>query len=200
MTTPPLNFPILALGPDVGRNSIPGRERLEYFLDEEDFSTSTSWDLKYGARQGMFLADSAGRFWRVVRVDDLGVTRGIWERALRFLLQQSVHRISQKIVEEPALSFRELKARVCTSVAANPDSWRDDEAIAGEDGPPRDELEMLEGLQAAVRKAETVPQIINALYEEHLPDGGETAHFNEYTSSGSRSLFGTGRSGVVAGE
>jgi hypothetical protein len=170
MTTPRLKFPALALGPDVGRNSIPERKRLEYFLDEEDFSTCTSWDLKRGARQGMFLADCAGRFWRVVQVDDLGVTRGFWERALRFLLQQSVHRISQQIVEEPILSIRELKEWVCASVAANPDSWRDDEAIAGEDGPPRDEMEMLEELQASVRKAETVPQIIRALYGEQLPD------------------------------
>jgi hypothetical protein len=170
MTAPLLKFPVLALGPDVGRYSILGRERLEYFLDEEDFSTCTSWDLKYGARQGMFLADSAGRFWRVARVDDLGVTRGFWERVLRLLLQQSVHRISQEIVEEPALSFRELKERVCASVAANPDSWRDDEAIAGEDGPLRDEMEMIEELQTAVREAETVPQIINALYDEHLPN------------------------------
>jgi len=170
MTTPPLKFPILALGRDVGRNSMPGRERLEYFLNEEDFSTCDSWDLKYGARQGMFLADSGGRFWRIIRVEDLGVTRGFWERVLRFLLQQSLHRISQEIVEEPALSFDELREQVCASVAANPDRWRDDEAIAGEDGPPRDELEMLEELQAGVRKAETVPQIINALYEEHLPD------------------------------
>ena len=86
------------------------------------------------------------------------------------LLQQSVHRISQEIVEERKLLFAELQERICASIAANPDSWRDDEAIAGEDGPPRDEQEMLDDLQAAVRKARTVTQVINALYEEDLPE------------------------------
>jgi hypothetical protein len=142
---------------------------LDYFLSEDDFSTCTSWDLKFGSRQGMLLADSAGRYWRIERVQDLGVTRGFWERVLRFLLQQSVHRISQEIVEEKTLLFAELQDRVCASIAANPDSWRDDEAIASEDGPPHDEQEMLDELQAAVRKAETVTQVINALYEEDLP-------------------------------
>lgn len=58
----------------------------------------------------------------------------------------------------------------CASITANPDRWRDDEAIAGEDGPPRDEQEMLDELQAGVRKAETLPQLINALYDEDLDD------------------------------
>ncbi|WP_374572167.1 hypothetical protein [Phenylobacterium sp.] len=169
MTSTPLAFPVLAFAPDVGRHAMPGRERLDYFLDEEGFSTCTSWDLEYGSRQGMLLADCAGRCWRIVRVEDLGVTRGFWERVLRFLLQQSVHRISQEIVEEPALSLVDLKERVCASIAANPDDWRDDEVIAGEAGPPRDEQELLGELQAAVRKAETLPQLINALYNEDLP-------------------------------
>jgi len=169
MTLSPLKFPVLALGPDVGRLAKPGRDRLDYFLSEDDFSTCTSWDLKFGSREGMLLADSAGRYWRIARVQDLGVTRGFWERVLRVLLQQSVHRISQEIVEERTLPFAELQDRVCASLAADPDRWRDDEAIAGEDGPPRDEQAMLDELQAAVRKAETVTQVINALYEEDLP-------------------------------
>jgi hypothetical protein len=169
MSATPLTFPVVALGPDVGRLAIPGRTCVEYFLNEDEFSTCTSWDLKFGSREGMFLADSAGRYWRIERVQDLGVTRGFWERVLRFLLQQSVHRISQELVEEGTLPFAELQDRICASIAANPDRWRDDEAIAGEDGPPRDEQEMLDELQAAVRKAETVPQIINAIYEEDLP-------------------------------
>jgi len=57
----------------------------------------------------------------------------------------------------------------CASIEANPDDWRDDEAIAGEDGPPREEQEMLDELQEAVRTAQTLPQLINALYREELP-------------------------------
>lgn len=170
MTAAALKFPVLGFGRDVGHAAIRGRERLVWFVDMEDFSTSTSWELKVGARQDMLLADSAGRSWRIIHVEDLGLTCPFWERAFRFLLQQGVHRISQELVEEDALSLHDLKERVCASIAANPDEWRDDEAIAGEDGPPRDELTMLDELQAAVHGAQTLPQVINALYEEHLPD------------------------------
>lgn len=64
------------------------------------------------------------------------------------------------------MSLSEVKERVCASIRANPDDWRDDEAIAGEAGPPRDEEELLEEMQAAVRAAETLPQLISALYDE----------------------------------
>jgi hypothetical protein len=168
-TTTPLVFPALAFGPDVGRRSVAGRQRLDYFLGQDDFSTCTSWELKHGAREGMLLADSAGRYWRVVRVEDLGVTRGPWERVLRFLLQQSAHRISQEIVEEAALSLQDLRERVCASIEADRDRWRGDEAVVGEDGELRGDQEILDELQARVRKADTVPQVINALYEENLP-------------------------------
>lgn len=170
MMSTPLTFPVLALGPDVGRWAEPGREIVDYFMNEDDFTTCTSWDLTFGSRQGMLLADGTGRYWRIERVKDLGVTRGFWERVLRFLLQQSVHRIAQELVEQEPLSFADLKERVCASIAANPDRWRDDEAVAGEDGSPRDMREMLGELQAGVRKAGTLPQLINALYDEGLPD------------------------------
>ncbi|MDB5423662.1 MAG: hypothetical protein JWQ29_1078 [Phenylobacterium sp.] len=168
MTTTPLRFPVLAFGPDVGRNAVPGRERLDYFLNEYHVSTCTSWDLKHGARQSMLLIDCTGRCWRVVDVEDLGVTGGLWERVLRFLVQQSVHRVAQEIVEEAALSLHDLKERVCASIEADRDRWRGDDIVLGEDGEVRGDQEILDELQAAVRKAETLPQVINALYDEDL--------------------------------
>jgi len=45
-----------------------------------------------------------------------------------------------------------VKERAVASVRANPDDGRDDEAIAGEAGPPRDEEELLDELEAAVRR------------------------------------------------
>jgi hypothetical protein len=168
MNATPLTFPVLAFGPNVGRNAVRGRESLDYFVGEDDFSTCTSWRLKHGARQGMLLADSAGRCWRIVRVEDLGVTRGFLERILRFLVRQSLHRISQEIVEEAPLSLHDLRDRVCASITADPDSWRDDEVIAGEDGPLRDEQELLDELKAAVQMAKTVAEVINVLYSEPL--------------------------------
>ncbi len=64
------------------------------------------------------------------------------------------------------MSLDAIKERVCTAIASNPDAWRDDEAIAGEDGPPRDEQEMLDELQTKVREAQSVPEIISALHTD----------------------------------
>ena len=163
------SFPALAFRRDVGPYAVPGRERLTWFLDPEDFSTCTSWELKHGERLGMVLADSGGRCWKVLTVVDLGVVRPFWERAFRFLMRQSMHRIDQRLVEIDPLALDQVKERACASIEANPDDWRDDEAIAGENGPPREEQDMLDELQEAVRTAQTLPQLINALYREELP-------------------------------
>lgn len=147
---------------------MPGRERLTWFLDADDFSTCTSWELKHGERLGMVLVGPNLRCWKVLGVVDLGVVRPLWERVFRFLVQQSVHRIDQQIVEIEPVTLEQVKARAIASIQANPDDWRDDEAIAGEAGPPRDEQDLLDELAAAVRAAASVPQIINALYGERL--------------------------------
>jgi hypothetical protein len=51
------SFPALAFYRDVGPYSTPGRERLTYFVNADDFSTCTTWELKSGERLGMTLAD-----------------------------------------------------------------------------------------------------------------------------------------------
>ncbi|WP_304219388.1 hypothetical protein [Phenylobacterium aquaticum] len=163
-------FPALGFRRDVGREPIPGRERVTFFLDLEDFSTCTSWELARGERLGMVLADRDGRCWKVVAVKDLGVVRPFWERVFRFLMRQSLHRIDQELIPQEPLTLAQVKERVCASIQANPDDWRDDEAIAGEAGPPRDEQEMLDERQAPVRAARTLTQVINALYGEELED------------------------------
>jgi hypothetical protein len=96
-------------------------------------------------------------------VEDLGVVGGFWVRVLRLLVQQLVHRISQQIVEEPALSLRDVKERVCASIEADRDRWRGDDAIVDEDGELRNDQEILDELMAAVRRSETLPQVTTAL-------------------------------------
>lgn len=116
----------------------------------------------------MTLADSAGRSWQVLEVVDRGVVGRLAPRIWRFVLKQSVHRIDQRIVEVEPQPLARIKDRVVESIRANPDDWRDDEAIAGEAGPPRDEGELLDELEAAVRRASSVPEIIDTLYGEAL--------------------------------
>jgi hypothetical protein len=163
-----ISFPALGFAPDRGRGAIPGRERVIAFLSAEDFSTAASWELEHWPRLRMQIADASGRSWEVVRVTDLGIIKPLWERLIRWLLQQSVHRIQQDLIALEPLALDAIKERVCDCIQANPDDWRDDEAIAGEDGPPREEQELLDELKKAVRQARSVPQIINALYDEHL--------------------------------
>lgn len=161
-------FPALAFCRDVGRYSEAGRERLEWFLDPEDLSTCTSWELKHGERLGMVLVGPDLRCWKVFGVVDQGVVRPFWERLFRLLVRQSVHRIDQQIEEIEPMTLEQVKARVAASIQANPDDWRDDEAIAGEAGPPRDEQDLLNELEAVVRAAASLSQIIDALFQEQF--------------------------------
>lgn len=167
---PPVSptFPALAFCRDVGRYAGAGREKVVYFLGAEDFSTCTSWELKHGKRLGLVLVGPDLRCCRVTEVVDKGVVRPFWERLFRWLVQQSVHRIEQQVEAIDPISLDQVKDRVAASIQANPDDWRDDEAIAGEAGPPREEQELLDELVASVRAAESLPQIINALFSEEL--------------------------------
>lgn len=161
-------FPALAFCRDVGRYAETGREKMQYFLGSEGFSTCTSWELNHGQRLGMVVVGPDLQCWKVVGVIDQGVVGPIWERVFRFLVQQSVHRIDQQIEAIDPMTLNQVKDRVAASIQANPDDWRDDEAIAGEAGPPREEQELLDELEASVRAAGSMPQIINVLFSEQL--------------------------------
>jgi len=163
-----LTFPALAFCRDVGRHAEAGREKMEYFLAPADFSTCTSWELQHGIRLGMVLVGPDLQCWKIVGVIDRGVVGPFWERLLRLLVRQSVHRIDHRIEAVDPMTLEQVKDRVAASIQANPDDWRDDEAIAGEAGPPREEQELLDELEASVRTAASLPQIINVLSSEHL--------------------------------
>jgi hypothetical protein len=158
-------FPAIGFYCDIGPHAVEGLEKFISFEDAEDFSTCDSWDLKYGVRLGMLVVDANCRCWSIAEVVDLGVIGSVWGRVLRFLFQQSTHRISQKLVETGTLSLEQIKDRVCVSIQANPDDWRDDELIAGESGPPRDEQEMLDELCVKVRTSRSMRQVIDAAFE-----------------------------------
>jgi predicted Zn-dependent protease len=116
----------------------------------------------------MTLVDNVGRCWQVLAVVDRGVVGPFGQRIWRFVVRQSLHRIEQQWAEVERLNLEQVKDRVIASIKSNPDDWRDDEAIAGEAGPPRDEADLLDELEAAVRNASSLPQIINAVYQENL--------------------------------
>lgn len=117
----------------------------------------------------MVIVDSAGRFWEISRVVDLGAPKSFWGPVIRWFGGVRPHLVAQDLIEAPTMSLEEVKARVCASMQAFPDYWRDDEAIAGEDGPPRDEQEMLDEVKARVRAAQTLAQVFKALWDEDPP-------------------------------
>lgn len=114
----------------------------------------------------MVIVDSAGACWRIVRVTKLGhADEGFWSRLFRILLRQPVFELDQELAPEPPMSLAALQERVCQSMKGNPDRWRDNEAIAGEDGPPRDEQEMMDERTGRVRQASSFDEIRAVLWK-----------------------------------
>lgn len=161
MGLPDLTFPIVGLG-----DRRPGREAWEWFWDPEDFLICESWRL--ANRLGMLIADSDGRCWEVSSYRDMGITGGFWERVWRLLLRQGLHRLDQNLKALPSMTLDDVKSRFCAAIQNNPDYWRDDEAIAGEDGPPRNEQDLLDEMKAQVMRANSVPELISNLWGEDL--------------------------------
>lgn len=80
------------------------------------------------------------------------------------------YKVTQDLAPEPALAFEDLQARVCAAIQNDPDSFRDDEAIAGEDGPPREEQDLLDELKAGVMVCRTVPEILDWVWKGKPPE------------------------------
>ena len=169
MTSLPFQFPVLTFSPDTGPDGSLGSLFLDYFVDPDDFSRCEAWKLDF--RNGMMIADSSGRCWNVLDVRVLDRIGPLWMRVVRVVLRCSVYRVSCGLSEDRPLSLPQLKDWVCSAIDGNPEQWWDDEALAGEDGPPRDEQDMRDELKTEVRRAQSVAEIIKALWPDSLPFG-----------------------------
>ncbi len=158
MTLPAFQYPVLGIGPNVHR--FGKGETLREFRDERAFKTCDAWALDHDALIGMQLVDGTGRSWRIRGVKRLRASGSLLWRVIVFLLSEQWYDIEVDVVEAEPISFDEVKSRICKSIDDNPDDWRDDEAIAGESGPPRDEQEMLEELKAHVRSSKSLAEIL----------------------------------------
>ena len=156
-----LTYPLLGLGPWRRRGGAPSEEAWDWFRDPDDFRLCETW--KVDGRVGMLIFDSTGRCWRITSVH---APKNFWRPCFPFVFLTQP--LEQELVELPPLSFGEVQDRFCSAIQNNPDYWRDDEAIAGEDGPPRDEQELLDEMKAQVMRARNVPELISNLWEEDL--------------------------------
>jgi hypothetical protein len=159
MSDLPFKFPILTVP---GLDPEKWWELVNIHEDENGFTTLNKRDLKSREEVGRVVMDVAGRSWRILEVHDLGLKgSGLWARFWSAVLGN--HRVRYDLSEELHLPFEEIKESICTAIRAKPDSWRDDEAIAGEDGPPREEEEMLDELIGKVRTAKSPRKLITAI-------------------------------------
>jgi hypothetical protein len=155
MTGLPFKFPVL---------SIPMPGEREWWAHVECLSSAEPLTLlgrrerKAGGGVGLLIVDSSGRAWRIMAMIDPD-TKPRHPIAWFFHVVVGCHRIEYELSEEQ-LSFDEIKSRVCEAIQAYPDAWRDDEALAGEDGPPRDEQEMLDEVKMKVRTAHSVLELM----------------------------------------
>lgn len=139
-----------------------------YFLEERGLQRLPKHDLLPGRTKEMVLVDSAGRRWEVRSLEAVPYPPN---RSLRQRLKdwRSTERdVRLDLVEAGVVDFDTVKEWVCTLIDEYPDDHRDDEAIAGEDGPPRDEQELLEEIKARVRRTRSIEELMMTdLYADH---------------------------------
>ena len=164
MNSLPFKCPVLAVMRDYGAAAQEGRERLKWFLNEDDLTRLDSFELKNGTHSSMLLVDLKGRGWRVVKLTDMGPDGKGFEKLLFRIF--SGHRVRYEVIEEDPIPFDLLKERICASIEASPDYWKDDEAIAGEAGPPRDEQEMMNEFLQSVRQANSMLELIPIMQDD----------------------------------
>lgn len=158
-------FPLLVFVPPRDSNAESDGWFIEDF-SKGDLKTMSPSELHHYRWRGLILNSKDGRRWEIKGVRDGGVV-GNWPPFVKGIISRLPffrrHAIVDAVELEPH-SLDQIKDRTVEIIRANPDDWRDDEAIAGEDGEPRDEQEMLEELIAAVRAAPSVPGIIQVFY------------------------------------
>jgi hypothetical protein len=165
MSEPPISLP--AIGFQVSEG--PEFEHLTSYANVRAFNTSQADALGDDRRLGMTLVDSAGQSWRVDAVRRLGPAGPRWLFLLAAVLGQHSYRVEHDLSETGLMTLDDVKRRVIAAIEASPELWRDDEAIAGESGPPVDERTQIEALSSSVRHAVDLAAIIDVL---ERPDPG----------------------------
>jgi hypothetical protein len=137
-------------------------EDLYWHQNEDAFTSVDASDVKRRWPVGMLVVDAKGAAWRIVGLIDHGAKGAGWKKWLRIVFQGD-RRVSYDLEDQPAIPFEGLKERVAAAISSNPEFWRNDEAIAGEDGEPQDEQAMQDARTARVRRAKDMRALIKAL-------------------------------------
>lgn len=159
MSDLPLQFPVLALIPArVGGWDQDPHDRVDYFLNEKQFNYLTPDELE-DEYADMRIVDLTGRCWRITGTTRLGIRGTSWRKVLNFIFRNFQYRYD--LQEEAPMSFEAVRDHVCATIEADPAYWRDDEALAGECGPPREEQEMLDEKIELCRRTTNMQELID---------------------------------------
>lgn len=159
MSDLPLQFPVLLLIPaHIGGWDEDPHDDIQFFLNEREFNTITPSELQ-DEYADMRIVDVACRCWRIVGITKLGIRGTSWRKLLNFIFRNFQYRYH--LEEQAPMSFEAVRDHVCATIEANPEGWRDEEAIAGESGPPREEEELFQEKIELCRRTTNMPELID---------------------------------------
>lgn len=163
---PDLAFPVVGFWLSQETYGYRHNERFQSFASWEELREAREGELRRSARLGMLLVDNRGRSWMVAKVWSVGRRTPLWARAILTLFRDRaaiIHHVDYQFEERGPISFDEVQNRVCQSIRRNPDDWADDEALAGEDGPPLKLGDVLDAAEEAVRRATNLAELFAGL-------------------------------------
>lgn len=166
-----LSFPALIFEPYEGADSKPGYERVEGFIDSKYFWTLHASEGRGEGRVGWVVVGNDGRCWKILSVTAGDIaSSGPWPiKLLRSLIGLNRRHANYELLELPPMSLEQIKDKVVEIIMQRPDAWWDDEAIAGEDGEPREAEDMIDELIARVRNAASMLEVIDVVEHPHGP-------------------------------
>lgn len=159
-------FPILAFWSGKRMRGESGNERFREFKDVEALRLARWDELRPGEWLGMALVDDAGGAWTIREVHSVGYRTPFWLRGLMWIMNQGgdiEHAVECRLEQAAPIPFAEVQQRVCASIDRNPYDWVDDEAVAGEAGPPLVLADALEPMKSAVMRATKVSELFDGL-------------------------------------
>lgn len=166
-----LSFPALTFEPYEGADSKPGDEDVDCITDAKYFWTLHASEGGGEGRVGMVVVGNDGRCWKVLSVTAGDIAwSGPWPiKLLRSLVGLNRRQANCELLELPPMSLEQIKDKVVEIIMQRPWAWWDDEAIAGEDGEPREAEEMIDELIARVRNAASMSEVSDVVEHPHGP-------------------------------
>jgi len=160
-----MTFPLIAFRQPAGAED--GRETFGFVADRDHLQRARRREIRTGAMLGMVLIDSGGAAWRIQALKISRRHTPFWRCVLMTVFPQwddIEYEVDLSLERLPGVPYSEVQARVCRSIDQNPADWIDDEAIAGEAGPPVTLDYLMETAKSAVRRSTDIETMRIAIH------------------------------------